>query len=600
MVSRRNFISICVMMATILILFQFSILSRDFVNNYNKNTYLNETELTRTDAWSGQLADGTVQTVLYIGSEDDAEAGIIRQWCGYTKRQFAQCGSLEDYSIAANGGPVLLCLNKEAVAADAQVDKLSALVQNGQNVLFCNAPESALLTDMPALRTLLGIREVVQEQAELAGIRLFSGFLLGGEAIYLIEEEEEKLNQEISISAPWYSRLSGTKSYMVGMLEDEDIDNEYLPSLIWRNSYGSGRVFVVNGTYMQDETGLGILSAIMYELQDYDLYPVVNAQNLSIANFPDFASENTEELMGIYSRDLLKFQRDLMWPGLISATNKGNYKITGFMTPRLDYSVRDSLSADELTFYLKQFNEQNAEAGLSLDHLPGISLKDKLYADQAFFDSSDAAYSYGSAYLSSEEMDGFLAVAPQGILKNIRTVTGVWDDADLLYYCSNTVVAQGVTADGFTHPYLQDLRVRAVETSLGYSNILLDMKRISWPEEDDLHWEVLSDRFSSNINTYWKQFSVFDKTTLLESDERIRDFFALDYRDAREADTVTVEITNGGGDNWFILRTHAETIRDIVGGDFVEIEEDVYLIHATEKNLQIELEERRNKQYFLP
>ena len=60
-----------------------------------------------------------------------------------------------------------------------------------------------------------------------------------------------------------------------------------------------------------------------------------------------------------------------------------------------------------------------------------------------------------------------------------------------------------------------------------------------------------------------------------------------------------VEVVNGGDEHWFILRTHAEKIRDITGGDYVEIEEDVYLIHAEEKNLQIELEPWENKQFFL-
>ena len=63
MVSRRIFFSICVMMTTILILFLFSILIRDFANNYEENVYLTETELARVSEWSGQLAESTSQTV---------------------------------------------------------------------------------------------------------------------------------------------------------------------------------------------------------------------------------------------------------------------------------------------------------------------------------------------------------------------------------------------------------------------------------------------------------------------------------------------------------------------------------------------------------
>ena len=600
MISRRNFFNTCLIMAIILILFQFSVLSRDFVNDYDENVFLTEMKLTGESAWNEQSANDTTQTVVYIGSENDAPARIIRQWCRYTKRCFAQCDSLENYVRPENGNTVLLCLTRETVTSTAQADALSSMVQEGQNVLFCDMPEAENLTWMSSLRNLLGIKKIVQDEVELTGIKLFPGFLLGGEVIYSVEEEEEKLDQEIHISAPWYKRTSGTKSYMIGMLEDEDVENEDLPSLIWRNSHGKGRVFVVNGPYMQDETGLGVLSAIMYELKDYDIYPVVNAQSLSVASFPDFALENTENMTKIYERNMKQLQMNLLWPGIIASANKGNYNMTCFFAPQLDYTTTSDLLTDDLTFYLKQFREQNAEAGLSFDHLAGVSLEDKLIADQAFFNASNNAYSYGSAYVGSDEKDAFLTMKPLGITKNIRTITGVWEDEDVLSYCTDNIVAQGVTANGFTHPYQQDLRIRAIETSLAYSNILLDMKRISWPEEDDPHWEILSERFSSNINTYWNKFTVFDKTTLLESDERTRAFFALDYNDIRTEDTVTLGITRGVGDHWFILRTHDESIEDIVGGDYVEIEKDVYLIHTAEKNLQIELKERQNKQYYLP
>lgn len=36
---------------------------------------------------------------------------------------------------------------------------------------------------------------------------------------------------------------------------------------------------------MEDETGLGILTGMLYETRDYLIYPVVNAQNLIAANF---------------------------------------------------------------------------------------------------------------------------------------------------------------------------------------------------------------------------------------------------------------------------------------------------------------------------
>ena len=47
---------------------------------------------------------------------------------------------------------------------------------------------------------------------------------------------------------------------------------------------------------MEDETGLGILTGMLYETRDYLIYPVVNAQNLIAANFPVLTEENTAQM----------------------------------------------------------------------------------------------------------------------------------------------------------------------------------------------------------------------------------------------------------------------------------------------------------------
>lgn len=601
MVSRRNFFSICIMMAVILTLFQFSLLVRDIGNNYNMNEHLAETKLAQTDSWVSDGTEAPVETIVYVGSNEKALAEIIRQWGNYTKRQVVQYSSLEEFERSGRDAPVILCVAGSEISTDEEVSALIALADEGQSIVLCDLPEVAVMKRLPDLCDLLGIQEVTAEEIELTGIKLFSGFLLGGEAIYQASNEKEQKMQDMTLSVPWYLTLNGTKTYMVGLLDDELIENEVLPGLIWRNSYGNAQVFVVNGTYMYDETGLGILSGIMYELQGYELHPVVNAQNLSIMNFPEFATENTEELMGIYARDLRRLQMDLMWPNLIAAANQGNYQMTCFLTPQMDYTTQETLLPEDIVFYLKQFKEQGTEAGLSLDYLPGIDLREKVERDQGFFESTGSEYKYGAAYIDEEDLDMLAELVQEGALDGIRTLTGIRENTDaILSYYTDTIVNQGVTADGLTHTYSQDLRVRAVETALGYSNVLLDMKHILWPEEDEPHWEVLYEAFSSNINTYWKPFSAFDKTTLSESDERVRAFLALDYTDSRNGDSIVIELSGRSGDVWFLLRTHSESICGMTGGTYQEVEEDAYLICAQEDRLEIRMEPGNQLIYYLP
>ena len=602
MVSRRNFFSICIMMVVILALFQFSLLVRDIGGSYDTNDHLTETMLAQTDSWASGRTGGSAGTVVYIGSGDKALAKVIGQWGEYTKRRVVQYNSLEEYERRGKGvAPVLLCVAGSEIRTDQEASALSALAYEGQPIVFCDLPEASVIKRLPGLRALLGIQEVTAEEVELTGVKLFSGFLLGGEAIYQGTTEKEQELQDLPLSAPWYLTLSGTKTYMVGLLEDEEIENEALPGLIWRISYGNTQVFVVNGPYMHDQTGLGILSGILYELQSYELHPVVNAQNLSVVNFPNFSIENEGELMGIYARNLRRLQMDLLWPNLIMASNKVGYQMTCFMTPRMDYTGQWSLYPGDVSFYLRQFREQGAEAGVSLDYLQGTDLPKKVEQDLEFFEDAGSEYACGAAYVNSEDLvalGGLLGKAP---LENIRTLTGVRDGADpILSYYSANILDQGVTADGFSHTYSQDLRVRALETALGYSNILLDMRHIAWPEEDEPHWELLYETFASNIDTYWKPFSAFGKTTLSESDERVRGFLAMDYAQTRDGNSIVIDISNSRGDCWFLLRTHSESVDCMTGGTYQELEKGAYLICAQEAHVEITLEPDNQMIYYLP
>lgn len=603
MVSRRNFLSICIMMVIILALFMASLMMRDFGNDYDVNEHLTETKLAQIDSWMPEqdMTGIPAKTVVYVGSSEKALAEIVRQWGNYTKRRVVQYNSLEEYVRSVEETPVLLCVAGSEISTSSEVSVLNALADEGQSIVFCDLPEPAVLKRFPCLYSLLGIQDVVQEEVELRGVKLFSGFLLGGEVIYQASNEEEQKMQDLVLSVPWYLTLRGTKTYLVGLLEDEQIENEELPGLIWRNGYGDARIFAVNGTYMYDQTGLGILSAIMYELQEYEVHPVVNAQNLSVVNFPEFALENTENLTEIYARNMRRLQMDLMWPNLIAAIDKGSYRMTCFLTPQMDYATQEDLFPQDMVFYLKQFKEQGAEVGLSLDYLPGIDLRGKIESDREFFEASESEYKYGAVYVNKEDIGAIAELVSDDMFDSVRTLTGIRESTDaLISFYTDTIVDQGVTADGFFHAYSQDLRVRAIETALGYSNILLDMRRVLWPEEDSLHWELLYEAFSSNINTYWNLFSAFDKTTLSDSDERVCAFLAMDYTDSRNGDIITIDIPDRSGDIWFLLRTHSESIQGITGGTYQQVEEGAYLICAQEDHLEIRVESDNRLIYPLP
>lgn len=105
---------------------------------------------------------------------------------------------------------------------------------------------------------------------------------------------------------------------------------------------------------------------------------MVNAQNLSVVNFPGFASENNEVMEQMYSRTQVGVYRDILWPGLVAVSDQNNLKLTCFVMPQFNYLDGIEPDSNELIFYLKQFKEVGAEAGFSLEYIKGVSLADKI------------------------------------------------------------------------------------------------------------------------------------------------------------------------------------------------------------------------------
>ena len=600
MVSKRNFFSIAIMMFILLFLFQFSMVIRDRQNTYDVNSNYTAKQKDGENVWKNKQIDPvTVKTtdrsyVLFIGNASSDMATAVSRWSVYAKWDMAQCENLEDYQENDQALPDMLILESEKYALGDNLKKLKKLEQKGVIIVFGCLENPKNIEENTELMDFLGIYKVVSEKTELTGVKLFEGLLLGGEVVYETpEDEEEKERQDLQLEVPWYQVGSGTKTYMVGLLDqtkmEKTVENEDLPTIIWRNGIKRGSVFCIAGDYMKDSTALGLLDGMVAEASEYYIYPVVNAQNLSMINFPAFADENNEEMMELYSQSVTGMARDIMWPSLVSIVEKSGLKMTCFMQPQADYE--DSVEPDSrnLVFYLKQMKEQNAEAGLSLEYKNAVSLKDKLNQDEDFIRKSGSSYKYGAAFAEERDLDTVTGLMNTELLKNISTLVCEYTEKEpVISYCTDSVTLQSVTSDGMNYSYSDDIRMRSIQSSLAYTNVMLNMQDIFWPQRKTDRWQFMQKHFSSNLLTYWKNFTGFDSTTLSESNIRTRTFLNLDFSQSRDENEITLKTSETG--SWFLLRTHGEEITEIEGAAEKEIESGAYLIQAQDTTVRILVE----------
>lgn len=595
MVSKRNFFSIVIMMFVLLFLFQFSMVVRNSKNAYDINSSLSEKKADGKEQWTpSDGVDGDDTSVVFVGNAAGDMGTAVSRWCTYAKRDLVSCKSVDKYSENDENLPEMMILESEKYAEGESLSRLEKLEKKGVIIVFGCLENVKNIQDNKELMKFLGIQKVVTEEMHLTGVKLFEGLLLGGEVSYATpKNEEDSKRQDLDLDVPWYQVGSGTKTYMVGLLDKKtgkDVENEDLPTIIWRNGIANGSVFAVVGDYMKDSTALGLLDGMRAEALPYTIYPVVNAQNLSMVNFPVFADENSAEMMKLYSQSATGIARDIMWPSLVSIVEKSGMKMTCFIQPQADYTDDVEPKHGNLEFYLKQMKEQNAEAGISLEYQKLDKAEDKVLKDTDFFEKEKTNYRFGAAFAKEKDLKGILKDTNSGLLGDVGTlICDRTENHPVVSYYSDSVTLQTVTSDGMNYAYSDDIRMRSIQTALGYTNVMLNMYDIFWPQSKTDRWEVMQKRFASNLLTYWKNFDCFDSTTLSESNARTRTFLNLAYSQSCEDNTITLRTSEPG--SWFVLRVHDEEIEEVEGGSQTKIEDGAYLIYAEDTTVKIQIKE---------
>ena len=615
MVSRRNYLTIAMMFVILLFMFQFTGVMKEQLSEYESNEYADDTTTSfqRSDAFLAEQTSADACEVIYVGEAGGAEESVVKTWCSYRKRTFFCSSSLALLDSLQDDALQVLVVDGSKVTSEEEVAVLRREAQMGVTVIFATLPQSSVIREYRDLRELLGIRAVIADEIPLAGMHLFSGFLLGGEEIYEVAEPGEEERQDMNPSVPWYTTGAGTKTYMVGTLSDETIEqtvdneiraqyagmeeeaakNSLLPAILWRNSVDTAKIFCVNGDYLADISAVGILDAMMGEAYDYDIYPVINAQNLVIADLPAFVSENEEEMQKRYSQSAQAVYQEIVWPSLTSIASRTGAKMTCMMTPQFTYTDEEEPDGENVTYYLKRLKEEHAEAGLSADSREGIPLSEKIKQDQTFWQTYAPSYRFLSLYA-----DGVKSIGEESALPaEIRTVALGSGASEAVGYLNENVTLQPSTSSGIRHTFLDDFKVKCMETALGYSNITLDLYSVTYPEGDEDSWEKMSKKIAANLGTYWKAYEAFDATTLTESDVRIRRFLALDYKQQRTDNVIMLSLEHREDAAWFLLRLHGEEVTEVAGGSFEEVEDGVYLILAEEDEVSVDVQTGETWQY---
>ncbi len=558
MSSRKYFLSITAMMLVLFFMFMFSEIVKSSDRNYNDNSYAKVTPIIHKE----NEKDANALRVQFYGNNTILRSSVA-EWCRYTKKNF-----VEDNAA-------VIVVDSKSLNQDSILE-LEKKADKGVVLIFAGFPDTALLEKNDTLRRLMGVKEV-KKSIDIDGIRLFSGFLLGGEKQYMVKDENGKENDfyDFSKSVPFVVTGKGSKPYAVAVYSKVSGNNKEnnVPALIWREVTDNSVAFVIYDDFIDNKLIHGVLESCVYESSDFTVCPVVNASVYSVADFALLAEENTEKIQEIYSRTTQSLVKEIIWPRIMSYAKRENIKFSCYFNTRLDRETTTILQTN-FTFFLREMREIGAEVGISGNSI-NSSLNEKLTYDLTFYKGTGSDYEFTSLYLESLRAGDIAAMTNLNKMYSLNLMNkGNCDYID----ATDKLLITAATQDMSTYSYKADFAYRSLNTALGYSNVMMDIKRVMRPESEADQWQNYSEFLSGNLSEFWTKLSVFDNVTASEAAVRTAAYLKNSAVCTKKGRTI---ILPGSEPGYFLLRTHGETISNIKNASFTYLEKGAYIIQVT-------------------
>lgn len=598
MLSKRVYFTVSSLMMLVLFMFQFSGIIRKKYNNFDENKYavsekndLNNNNVFTVLTDEDKVVKSISGYIVYIGDINTKTGNTVYEWCNYTKRNLLVYKTVSQYHRYNEKYPDAVLIDSDYVNIDSDIDTFSLLTDYGINLVFCTLPSYSAISENQRFEQLCGISPH-RESVNASGLKLYSGFLFGGEAWYTKENDPDGKFQNMKLTMPWYNTSNATKTYMSAVVESEDgskIDNEDQPAVIWRKSHDHAYVFCINGDYIKDISGMGILTAIMSESKDLDIYPVVDSQSVIVNNFPMFSFENDDAVEKYYLRNTSSLLENVIWPDISNLAESTGARFTFMAAPQINYSDNNLVSVREMDYFFRLFSEISSEAGLTTTRDDATSIDEKLTADAGIFSNYLSNYKFTSIIARKDELENVLS-SKNSLIDDVNTI--VTDSQDyggtkLFSYVNDNVinVECPVTSDKYT--YSDDFRQRCFQTALAYTNIEFNMTGVCNPDDEKELWNEEIKSKSTALTSYMKNSKMFTKCSISQADKRIREFMAADYSYKQNSSYVSLDITGAQDTARFIVRLRTGEVENVSGAVCTKVEKGVYLITAQSKHVEM-------------
>ena len=416
-------------------------------------------------------------------------------------------------------------------------------------------------------------------------------------------------------------------SYMTGVT-DVQLTGDAVPEvtsqdghpIIWSHNSGQGKYIVCNSRERDDKNNYGTYTAILSQLNEDYIYPVMNIKLFYIDDFPSPVPEgNFDKIYQETGYNTSDFYRRLWWPEMLNNGEKYNVKYTGLIIESYGDQVKgpfkpldNGAARNSLIAYGREllkaggelgihgYNHQSlAPAGYGQDKLGYAtwesqadmeeSLRElKRYIEDVYPGYEIHAYVPPSNILSPE---GKAAV--KNVFTDIKVYSSLWEGlATAKEYFQNFQLNSDGTSEiprassGYAPSQEEIWEAYNVLNYNGVFSHFVHPDEIFYEESENLTWAIMKQGMTDLLSELQNRFGWLEPVTATEAYEKLQDYVQMDYSLTRSKEGIKINASNFQKPLTFILRTDKE-IGSVTGGSAKRIQANAYVLTVTDGDFEI-------------
>lgn len=480
---------------------------------------------------------------------------------------------------------------------------IKSWVKAGGNLMILYPPE--INGSFQSLFDILGIQDCGTSYAFVETIRFSRGFLIGGDS------------RDFPI-------VDGYESAMSVILEEDcevfaQTVEEYPTPLIWRRSAGEGTVVVDNLSYL--EKGYrGLHAGVFSLLDDFCVYPVINASAFYIDDFPSpVPSGYSEYIERDYNMSVRDFYTARWWADTYNLAEKYGIKYTGMVIEQYSDQVSDEFKRnpdrERYLYFGNMLLDAGGEIGLhGYNHMP-LVLENFDY--EGLFDSYNQWPSYGDMYNAVTELFDFCAslypdrsfqvyVPPSNIISEegiamlasdfpeIKTIASIYIPGEVAYaqdyqvedngLISTPRVISGYVLDDYMRIVaLSELNLHFVNSHFQHPDDVLDVDRGA-----ELGWEKMFENLSDYVDWLYSSAPEIRSMTGSEIAAAVQRYDYIELERVDKPWGIQLDLRNFYDEAWLMLRLNdGQVIAHVTGGEVTQLNDTLYLVRADAERVEI-------------